>query len=58
MTFAEILDLSDDPRRAAKADWICADCRAAVALKFGLCGRCWLRQWKETGVPIRQETLL
>lgn len=26
--------------------WLCTDCRRQVALRDGLCGKCWLTQWK------------
>jgi hypothetical protein len=46
ISFAEILDTSDDPRRARSADWICRDCHRAVGMLYGLCGACWLHAWK------------
>jgi hypothetical protein len=43
----EILGVEpDNPRRARSADWLCDNCRKQVALLFGLCGGCWLEEWK------------
>lgn len=47
LSFAEILGVSDDPKRARSADWLCKSCQREVALRAGLCGHCWLREWKE-----------
>jgi hypothetical protein len=30
-------------------DWVCADCRANVAMRDGVCGACWLTRWKKAG---------
>lgn len=40
------------PMAKKSDDWLCTECRANVAMRDGMCGACWLTEWKKAQLSL------